>query len=240
MMKFGTTRARLAARPRFGISDVEFYISAQPGLIPLETSPDVSSGLPFRFGRNGSLTGFTMVELVVMLGMLTFVASIVLASFPRLSQRIHLQRSGQQAALTLRRAQNMAFAVRQVETPSGRIIPPAYGLYFDRATPGSYLLFADLESESGTHDGMYRSGEDVIVETISLDPGVVIGQIVSDLGGANQPQQVLNISFTVPEARMAITNAALAVGESAQIELLGASGAIRTIVVRTSGQIRVQ
>lgn len=181
-----------------------------------------------------------MVEIVVMLGMLTFVAGIVLASFPQLSQRIHLQRSGQQAALTLRRAQNMAFAVRQVDTPSGRVIPPAYGLHFDRAAPGTYLLFADLENESGTSDGIYRAGEDAVVETVSLDPGVTIGQIVSDLGGANQSQEVLNVSFIVPEARMVITNAALAVGESAQINLVGASGAVRTIVVRTSGQIRVQ
>lgn len=181
-----------------------------------------------------------MVELVVMLAMLTIVGGIILASFPRLSQRIRLQRTVQQAALSLRRAQNMAFAVRQVSTISGRVIPPAYGVYFSRSAPGSYVIFADLKNQSGTNDGMYRAADDVIVETINFESGVQIGQLISDVGGANQSQDVINVSFSVPEARMSIANASAAVGESAEIIFTGLPSESKSVVVRTSGQIRAR
>lgn len=181
-----------------------------------------------------------MVEVVVMLAILTLVGSIVLASFPRLSQRIRLQRTNQQAALVLRRAQNMAFAVRQVDTPTGRVIPPAYGVHFNRNTPNSYLIFADLKGPSGTNDGLYQAPTDVVVETVPLDPGIRIGQIISDVGGGNQPQDVLNISFSVPEASMFIANASAWVGESAEIFFTGVLNTTKSILVRTSGQIKAQ
>ncbi len=190
--------------------------------------------------RKAAVGGFTMVEVVVMLAMLTLVGGIVLASFPRLSQRIHLQRVNQQAALGLRRAQNMAFAVRQVDTAAGRVIPPAYGVYFNRNAPNSYLVFADLRGQSGTNDGIYQAATDVVVETVTLDPGVRIGQLISDVGGGNQLQDVINISFSVPEARMSIANASGLVGESAEIFFTGALNATKSVLVRTSGQIRAQ
>lgn len=183
-------------------------------------------------------TGFTMVEVVILLGIFVLIAGIVLASFPRLSQRIGLQHSTQQLALALRRAQNMAFAVRQVSTPSGRVIPPAYGVFVARATPTSFVIFADLRGTGGTSDGLYRPAEDVAVETVQLDRGITFGELVSDLGGANQRQEVVNISFSVPEARMAIANASLPVGESVELFLVGrVANYTKSVTVRTSGQI---
>ncbi len=179
-----------------------------------------------------------MVEVVVVLAMLTLVGGIVLASFPRLSQRIHLQRSNQQLALILRRTQNMAFAVRQANTAAGRVIPPAYGVHFNRNTPNSYFIFADLPRQGGSSDGIYQAATDVVVETIRLDPGIRLGQLISDVGGGNQLQDIINISFSVPEARMSIANASALVGESVDIFLIGALNATKSVLVRTSGQIR--
>lgn len=196
-----------------------------------------SLGEGWGFGRSRR-AGFTLVEVVILLALFILVASIVLASFPRLSQRINLQHSSQGLALALRRAQNMAFAVRQVQTPLGRRIPPAYGLYFNRASPTSVILFADLLGADGTSDGLYRGGDDVIVETVKLDPGIQINELISDIGGGNQRQDVLNISFSVPEARMVIANASFSVGESAEISLKsGSLSYVRSVTVRTSGQV---
>ena len=180
-----------------------------------------------------------MVEMVVMLAMFSLVAGIVLASFPSFSGRINLQHSSQQLALALRRAQNMAFAVRQVSTPGGRVIPPAYGIYLDRATPNSFIIFADLHDSGGISDGRYRAADDVVVESVRFSPGVSLGEIVSNLSGGNQRQEVISVSFSVPEARMSIANAALAVGESAEIFLTSSRSAAfrKSVVVRTSGQI---
>lgn len=195
---------------------------------PEETGASGNAG----YGR----LGFTMVEVVVVLAVMTLISGTVLANFPRLSQRIRLQRSTQKAALTLRRAQNMAFAVRQSTTPAGRIIPPAYGVNFNRAS-GSYILFADLKGLSGTRDGIYRASDDLVVETIPLDSGVTVANMISDLGGANQPQDVVNVTFAVPDAKIIITNASFPVGESVQI-VFGAAQGTKDLTIRTSGQIR--
>ncbi|MBI4132434.1 MAG: hypothetical protein HY474_02265 [Candidatus Sungbacteria bacterium] len=181
-----------------------------------------------------------MVEVVVMLAMLTLIGGIILASFPRLSQRIRLQRSVQRSALALRRAQNMSFAVRQASTNAGRVIPPAYGVHFNRNTPGSFLIFADLRGQSGTNDGIYSASDDFVVETIAVEPGVTVSNLISDIGGQNQSQEVINITFSVPEARMAIANATAPVGESAEIIFVGQPANTKSVIVRTSGQIRAQ
>lgn len=182
-----------------------------------------------------------MVEVVVMLAMFVLIAGLVLASFPTLSQRINFQRSANEFALALRRAQNMAFAVRQADTPSGRRIPPAYGVSVARATPGSYVIFADLAGGSGTADGLYRASDDAVVETVTLGSAIQFGELIADIGGANRREDVITVTFSVPEARMAITNAASPVGESAEIIFTGRTpGFTRSVIVRTTGQIYVR
>lgn len=189
------------------------------------------------FKPKRSRAGFTMVEIVVILAIIVLVASLLLASFPNLSQRINLQRSSQQLALSFRKVQNMALGVRQVQTPGGKVVPPIFGLYFNRATPNSYIIFADT-FPSGVPNGRYDVGKDVVLETVSLDPGIGFASFTSDLGGTNKLQDVLNVAFSVPEARVTIKNASTDVGESAQISLAGRNGTItENVVVRTSGQV---
>ncbi len=191
------------------------------------------SAMPF-FGA-----GFTMVEMVIILGILILVASIVLVSFPSLSQNIALQRSARQLALSFRKAQNMTFASREISTG---VVPAGYGLYFNRGTlPNSYILFADLrDASSGVANGRYDALTDFVVGTVQFEPGISITNLVSDLGGTNQPQNILNITFPVPDARMSIQNDSASVGESAQISLTGRTQLTRNVIVRTTGQIYVQ
>ena len=192
--------------------------------------------------------GFTMVEAVVLLAMFVLIAGIVLASFPRFSQQIRLQLSSQQTALALRKTQNMAFAVRQVQTSRcGTLVPPAYGVFFDRErAPDSYLIFADLRSSSdctsGSNDQRYRASDDEVIETIRLDQGVAINDLIVVAGGVDASETVINIVFSVPEARMTIANASGPAGESVDIVLRQSRlpDVARRITVRTSGQIAVK
>lgn len=186
-------------------------------------------------GRGG---GFTMVESVIVLGIIVLVASLLLVGFPSLTQRINLQRASQRLALSLRKAQNMALAVRQVERLDGsRTVPPAFGISLELASPASYRIFADLQPR----DGLYDSDDDIIMETVTLEPGITLQKLVSDLGGGEVERAALNITFTVPEAGMEIRSTDTGtVGESAEIVLITRDGAARNVVVRTSGQIHVQ
>lgn len=180
-----------------------------------------------------------MVEVVIVLAIVVLIASLLLASFPRLSQGIAIQRAAQELALSLRRAQSMALAVRQVDAPTGRRTPGAYGVYLNRVSaPGSYVIFADLRGAGGAADGRYVPADDAAIETVALGPGISAAGLISDLGGAEQRQDILNITFSVPEARMGIQNASLGVGESAEVRLESVGAAYRrNVVVRTSGQI---
>ena len=190
-----------------------------------------------------SLAGFTMVEVVILMAMLILIMGIVLVNFPAFSQRLNLKHSSQRLALSMRRAQNMAFAVRQVNTANcGPIVPAYYGIYLNTAVNSdSYAVFADLPFDPATcrrvqADGLYGRGDnDFIVETVKLDPGVSLERIGSQSQGG---EGVLNITFSVPEARMKISNERSSVGEYAEIFLAGTDPNFRrSIFIRTSGQI---
>lgn len=187
-----------------------------------------------------------MVEVVIMLFIITILSAIVLASFSGLSSRIYVQRSTQRLALSLRRAQNMAFGVRQVldmvpssPTFGSYIIPGSYGIYLNLGSPTSYLVFADTAPSAGL-DGRYTSGNDVVIETVPLDPGISLQSLVTQSGGGNQ--NVLNITFAVPEAQASIhRDSSGNVGNWGRISLLDSRGAFpRSITVYTSGQIYVR
>ena len=199
------------------------------------------SDLGFRVSRGG----FTLIEAVIVLGIVGFISALILVSFPGVSQNINLQRSSRNAALALRKAQNMAFAVRPVVDAGGvRRTPIYFGVSVNRATPGTYILFADF-FPGGSPNGRYDPGggpnADVIVETLQLEPGIAFGDITCLLGGIDQCGDVLNVAFSVPDAQMQIGSASQTVGESGELVLTGQGGALsRKIIVRTTGQIQIK
>ncbi len=192
-----------------------------------------------------SRRGFSLLEVMIVLGIVTSISALILVSFPAVSQSINLQRSSRAMALALRKAQNMAFAVRPIEVaPGARRTPFSFGVHWNRATmPDTYVIFADF-FPSGSPNGRYDGGAgstDMIVETVRLEPGIAFGNITCMLGGTDQCGDVLNIVFSVPDAQTQIGNASQTVGESAELVLTGRGGLIaRKITVRTTGQIQVE
>lgn len=187
-----------------------------------------------------------MVEVVIILFIVAIISSLVLASFSGLSSRIYAQRSTQRLALSLRRAQNMAFGVRQVldtvpssPTFGSYVIPGSYGIYFNLGSPTSYLIFADT-APSADPDGRYTSGSDIAIETVQLDPGISLQSLVTQSGGGNQ--NILNVAFAVPEATVSIKrNSGGNVGNWGRISLIDSRGAFpKSATVYQSGQIYVR
>lgn len=184
-----------------------------------------------------------MVEVAVMMAITVLVAGIILASFPALSGSIKLQRSSRDVALALRRAQNFAFAVREVALDDGtRTVPGAYGLYFNRqSAPGSYLIFADLRGVGGDPNGRYDEGSDPVIERASLDTGLAFEDFVTDFDSPPQAlsRPVVNVTFSIPESRLTIRNLVGAVaGESVELRLADSRGSLRrSVYVRSTGQI---
>ncbi|MFY9462276.1 MAG: type II secretion system protein [Candidatus Sungiibacteriota bacterium] len=182
--------------------------------------------------------GFTMVEVVIMLGIIIIVSAIVLVSFPSVSANINLQKSVQQLALRFRQAQSQALAVRQVQGPFGPVVPPAVGVYISTADPTHYIVFADICPSAPNNNKIYDAGCDIIIETMSLERGVRIIELVDE---AAQNQSAVSVVFTVPEASATVYNASGSIGESILVKLRTDSGNLtKAVRARTSGQVAIE
>jgi prepilin-type N-terminal cleavage/methylation domain-containing protein len=104
--------------------------------------------------------GMTLIELLVVLAIIVIMSAVVMVSPNR--SAIDLDSAARQLTSDLRRAQNMAMsAVEQ-----GGIVPCGYGINFNIANKGVYILFADV---IGSCNKVYDSGTDIIVDGNSID-----------------------------------------------------------------------
>lgn len=86
--------------------------------------------------------GFTLVEMVVVLGIIAVISVIVLSGQSRFNQSLLLTDTTYTLAFSARQAQSFGLSSRAF----GGVRNAGYGLRFDRATPSSYILFADTAS----------------------------------------------------------------------------------------------
>ena len=178
--------------------------------------------------------GFTMIEMTITIFIIAVIATIVLANFSGFGENVAMQRSAQELALLIRQAQNMSLSVRQIETSSGRLIPPAIGVFFNVSFPDGYILFADLDNNK-----RYEPSTDAkIGNDIFFEKRVKINSLLDQ---NSIPQTVLNIVFAAPEASVTIYNQDNPIGDLATINLVATSGVYKKkINIRTSGQIAIE
>lgn len=187
----------------------------------------------------GLVWGYTMVEMVVILSIVTAVSSVVLFSFTGLSEGAALNRSARELALAIRQAQNMSLAVTQISVGSPPVaqIPPAVGIRLNTGEPNIYFLFADLPNVDNKYSG---ESEKIPGTQITFERRVKINRIL-DESGTSKP--LVHIIFAAPEATEIITDSAgsATLGEKVDIELVSPSGTLkRTITVRISGQVNIK
>lgn len=85
--------------------------------------------------------GFTLIELLVVLAIIGIISVVALNSQSSFNKTLILANTAYDIALTIRSAQTFGIGSRAV---TGTTIANAgYGVYFEAATPGSFVLFAD-------------------------------------------------------------------------------------------------
>jgi len=134
------------------------------------------------------LTGFTLVELLVVTGIILLLTALTLLNFRGVERQLALSRSVHKLAQDLRRAQEMAMATSEFQ---GSVPKGGYGVYFDISEPEHYILFADFDGE---HD---FDGSSEIVEDIKIEKGIRISSLSS-------PTSTLSIVFTPPDPTITI------------------------------------
>ncbi len=170
-----------------------------------------------------SSNGFSMIEMLVVLFIVTLISSIVLVNFRSGEADINLREAAQKLALDLRRAQASAESVSTL--PASSSVPYGYGIYLDQSTPTSYIFFADLNNDKS------YSISDQIIETITLPANIQIMSL--------SPGSPLQVYFLSPSP---VTYINLSTSSTATIILQVASTTLKTktITVNSVGRIDVQ
>jgi len=177
----------------------------------------------FRKLKKNNLSGFTLVETITVVAIISVLSVIMLANYNSSQKYQTLQRAVHQLAGDVRRAQNMAMA----STKQGLVVPCGYGIYIHKVQSSvSYILFAD------NNDNKKRdAGIDIDVETINFSSGIEIADI--SLPGP------INIFFEPPDPTTYI-NGDSSIDKEITITLIFQGTTYsKEVIVKNSGQIEI-
>ena len=173
------------------------------------------------------VTGFTMVEILVVTGIFVLVASVTLANFPDLNNRLSLDLLAHDIALEIRKTQTYSLGFR-----SGITNLQIYGVHFDDNQ--QFIIFADLNGNK-----IFDINETAI-DTISIQGRSKIDKLFS--GDCTLKTCVvvttLDITFKRPNPDATFNNNNTIV--SGGVVVISPKGEKRKILIKQTGQISVE
>lgn len=187
-----------------------------------------------------NIKAFTIIELLVSTSIITAILSVVFWNYKGFNDRLAVSSAGQEMAVSIRQAQAYGINVRENAVGGGQF-NYSYGMYFNKATPSSYIIFVDSNSNR-----KYDVGE--AVETLSLRNGVLIDDICDSVNtcpaavGINK----MNITFTRPNPDAVIYFADTSGNNQpspvslGKVKLISPKGIIVYVSIEVTGQITVQ
>jgi len=135
--------------------------------------------------------GFTIIEMMVTLSIITLLTVMVLAYSRQSESLTNLIRDSDRLLFKLRQVQSSSMLTLQKSDTSNSIC--GWGISFDSTVNNSYILFHDFCNPSiNQGDNIYESGEEY--ETVNLLKGVVITK-----------SDIASIVFVPPEPKIKIS-----------------------------------
>lgn len=210
-------------------------------------------------GAHGAVRGFTLIELLVVLAIIVVLTAIVLTSQSTFNKTIVLANTAYDVALTLRATETYGIGNRAV----GSIANTGYGLDFQKATPNSFILFADLYPPVGStglcHTPIgppggpgavpgncaYDPTQNEKVTDYTLGNGITISNFCASSGGAWQCASGLLTSLDIvfarpnpdPFIKVSILGTFPVSATAACLTLSSSSGGSRFVSVTAAGEI---
>lgn len=192
-------------------------------------------------------SGYTLIELVVSIGILMLVTVGFLFNSSTLRNGFSATQAAQKISLTFRLAENRSIVAAAQSYSGPGSFPDGYGVYFDKVNmPRCYVLFSDTgATKNGRYDGpadCSLGGEGVEIFTFSEQ--LAIGDVVSfDSAGVSTSLTQLSVLFRRPDPTLEVwVNSPLVVSAQNHFAVrLNAfdNSFIRTIHVWSTGQISV-
>lgn len=189
--------------------------------------------------------GFTLIEMLVVVGIMVVVSGLILANNNRFGGVVLLQNLAYDMALSIRQAQGYGIAVQRFNSS----FSSGYGMHFQIDPPGTtqstYVLFADAIEPA---DGEYTcptpgTANCELVQATTIASGYRISSLcVRPAGGAMQcGASTLDILFKRPEPDAYIRSSlGEDVNESAEIHVQSPRGDTKVVTIHANGQIAVQ
>jgi len=118
---------------------------------------------------------FTVIELLVVCGIMVVVSAIIFANNNRFGGQVLLQNFAYDLALSVRQAQVYGISVRRFGAST---FSAGYGMHFDLQDPYDYVLFADAASPV---NGLY-DGPSELVQSTSINRGYFVSKLCAPAG----------------------------------------------------------
>lgn len=184
--------------------------------------------------------GFTLIEVVVVIGVIAFMATITLINFPEFSERVGTEQEAGKLALALRKAQSYALAVREFQ-PDSDIFPP-YGVNVSLGNPLQYVIFGDPNGTSRFEDFLNET-----IETIRVEKRVFVYSICGNSQSLPQGSCSLSsadIVYVRPAPTIILTgvdSGISALYNDIKVVLRNSDGSIeRNVIIWSTGQISIE
>jgi len=198
--------------------------------------------LDLRLSRKAN--GFTLTELMVVIGIMTIMNLLIFSSYPEFSQRLALKRTSEDIALIVRQAQAYSLGIKK--SGSVDIDYTGFGVHFDKTTKDkqkSLILFAD--SSSGN---LYKYDEGELFQEYKINTGDVVFDLqVCKADGCvvlDTVDTVNTVDIFYPRSRsMAIISGEGIIDANAsyaKVVIRSPKGKMRTIKIWISGEISVK
>jgi Tfp pilus assembly protein FimT len=154
-----------------------FRSSSKKAFIPLEIKDPTFFSMRV---RRKSLTGFTVIELLLVVGIIAILTGVFLVQQRNFDSSTLLRSLAYRTALSIREAQTFGVSVRFAGSGASYQAAPAYGVHIVSAAPPaqitSYVLFADTNN-----DRIYNAG-DAVIDTFTLRNGFRIRDFSATAG----------------------------------------------------------
>ncbi len=190
--------------------------------------------------------GFTLIELLVVTGILVLISGLVLANNTRFGGAILLKNMAYDVGLSIREAQVYGTAVRRFGAGD---YDTGYGVYFNRSSPTSYVMFADIYP-AGSENGLYEAAHGELLQSTTMQRGFHIQDICGTPSGGGAEVCGLNtvsILFQRPEPDAYISvngNSGIispgSLYERARIVLESPRDDQVSVIIEATGQIAVE
>ncbi|MFZ2151801.1 MAG: type II secretion system protein [Minisyncoccia bacterium] len=184
--------------------------------------------------------GFTLVEMLISVGIFAAISAIILANYPEFRSRSSLDNLTAQIAIIFREAQVYGISVREEGNSDFNI---GYGVHIDIEDNTELIIFADKDK-----DFLFDDDTDSVLETFELKGGETIGELCAPSCVGDETQQpVLADSVTAvfirpnPDTYFSVNDTYDAGLPSFSLKVLNRSGSYwRYVEVYTTGQISVR